>query len=315
MLDSPSDRFVRSYLKTRHLVLLVELGRHGSIMHAAQAANLTQPAASKLLGELEHALGVPLFERLPRGVEPTWYGKVLMRRASAALAEMDAAHQEVMELVSGCRGQAAVGSILTPSTTLVPAAVTLLKSRHARVNVSIEVDNSKQLVERLRSGALDIVIGRIYEPSGASELRFEPITDEPHSLVVRAGHPLLGVSGLGLKELAEQTWIVPPAGSVVRDRITSLFLSQGFEQPLDTVSAAALPVMMTLLLGSDMVAPVSVELIRPQLDSGQLAVLPFDLNLRMDVYGFITRRQHRLSPAAEILLGALREVAAARPSS
>jgi DNA-binding transcriptional LysR family regulator len=163
--------------------------------------------------------------------------------------------------------------------------------------VSIEVDNSKQLVERLRSGALDIVIGRIYEPSGASELRFEPITDEPHSLVVRAGHPLLGVSGLGLKELAEQTWIVPPAGSVVRDRITSLFLSQGFEQPLDTVSAAALPVMMT------------------QLDSGQLAVLPFDLNLRMDVYGFITRRQHRLSPAAEILLGALREVAAARPSS
>ena len=75
MSDPRSQRFVRSYLKTKHLVLLVELGRHGSIMHAAQAANLTQPAASKLLGELEHALGVPLFERLPRGVEPTSYGR------------------------------------------------------------------------------------------------------------------------------------------------------------------------------------------------------------------------------------------------
>jgi DNA-binding transcriptional LysR family regulator len=67
MTDPRSDRFVRSHLKTRQLVLLVELGRHGSILHAAQAANLTQPAASKLLADLEHALGVKLFERLPRG--------------------------------------------------------------------------------------------------------------------------------------------------------------------------------------------------------------------------------------------------------
>ena len=107
MSDPRSDRFVRSHLKTRHLVLLVELSRHGSILHAAQAANLTQPAASKLLGELEHVLGVPLFERLPRGVVPTHYGEVLVRRAGAALAEMDAAHQEIMELLSGLSGRRA----------------------------------------------------------------------------------------------------------------------------------------------------------------------------------------------------------------
>ncbi len=312
MTDSSANRFVRSYLKTRHLVLLVELGRHGSIVHAAQAANLTQSGASKLLAELEHALGVPLFERLPRGVEPTWYGKVLMRRAGAALAEMDAAHQEVMELVSGCRGEAAIGAILTPSTTLVPAAVTLLKSRHARINVSIDVDNSKHLVERLRAGALDIVIGRIHDASAARELQFEPISDEPHSLVVRAGHPLLGRSALGMDELASRTWIVPPEGSMVRDRITSLFLSGGYGQPVETVATASLPVVVSLLLASDMIAPVSLELVQPQLASGQLAVLPFDLNMRMDVYGFITRRQHELSPAAQALLAALRETVQAR---
>lgn len=312
MLDSRSERFVRSYLKTRHLVLLVELGRNGSIMHAAHAAKLTQPAASKLLGELEHALGVPLFERLPRGVEPTWYGKVLIRRASAALAEMDAAHQEVMELVSGFRGSVAVGAILTPSTTLVPEAIALLKARHLSINVSIDVDGSKQLVERLRSGALDIVIGRIYEPSVASELCFEPIIDEPHSLVVRAGHPLLARSALDLAELARQTWIVPPAGSVVRDRITALFLSQGIQEPAERVSAMAPPVVTSLLMNSDMVAPMSLELVKPLLSSGLLAVLPFDLNLRMDMYGFVTRRQHRLSPAGEAMLDALREAADVR---
>ena len=67
MSNTSPDRFVRTHLKTRHLVLLVELGRHGSIFHAAEAAHLTQPAASKLLTELEYVLGVQLFERLPRG--------------------------------------------------------------------------------------------------------------------------------------------------------------------------------------------------------------------------------------------------------
>lgn len=315
MSDFHSDRFIRSYLKTRHLVLLVELGRHGSIMQAAQAARLTQPAASKLLAELEHALGVPLFERLPRGVEPTWYGKVLIRRAGAALAEMDAAWQEVMELHAGLSGSVAVGSILTPSTTLVPAAVALLKMRHARVHVSIEVEASKRLVECLRSGELDIVIGRVLDAAAAAELHFEPVTDEPHCLAVRAGHPLLGRTGVTLRELGEHTWVVPPEGSILRDRITSMFLSQGLEQPHETVTASSLPVIAALLARGNMVAPLPVELVQPYLDSGLLAALPVDLMLRMEVYGIVTRRRHQLAPAAEAMLAALREVAGANSAN
>ena len=312
MSDPRSVRFVRSYLKTRHLVLLVELGRHGSIMHAAEAANMTQPAASKLLGELEHALGVQLFERLPRGVAPTWYGKVLIRRAGAALAEMDAAHQEVMELLSGLRGRVAVGTVLTPSTSLIPPAVTLLKSRHARVHVSISVDTSKLLVARLRDGELDMVIGRILDTDAADELSFEPITDEPHGLVARAGHPLMRRTHLRLEELGQQCWILPPMGSILRDRITAHFLSQGLEQPGETVSTMALPTIAALLTGSDMVAPLPTELVQPYVDSGLLAVLPYDLGLRMDMYGIVTRKHHQLSPGAEAMLTALREVVAVR---
>lgn len=309
MSDPRSQRFVRSYLKTKHLVLLVELGRHGSIMHAAQAANLTQPAASKLLGELEHALGVPLFERLPRGVEPTSYGKTLIRRAGAALAEMDAAHQEIIELQSGLRGRVAVGAILTPAATLVPPAVTLLKSRHAQLHVSIDVDSSRQLLDRLRAGELDIVIGRVTDAAIAGELNFEPITDEPHCLVARKGHPLLHGGEVTLAQLARQTWILPPEGSVVRERLAALFMSQALEQPSETISTMALPVVTQLLMGSDMVAPMAVELVQPFLDSGLLGTLPIDLHLRMDVYGFITRRNHKLSPGAESMLETLRELA------
>ena len=312
MPDQRSDRFVRSHLKTRHLVLLQELGRHGSIVHAAQAANLTQPAASKLLAELEHSLNVQLFERLPRGVMPTWYGEVMIRRASAALAEMDAAHQEMMELLSGLRGRVAVGTVLTPSSGLVTDAIILLKSRVARLQVSVSVDTSKLLVERLRAGELDIVVGRILDTGLAAELNFEPITDEPHSLIAAAGHPLAGRSDLQLAELAGVPWVLPPAGSILRDRLTAMFLAQGLEPPAEIVETMALPVVASLLTGSRMVAALPEELVRPYLDAGLLTVLPFDLGLRMDLYGIITRKQHRLSPGAETMLATLREVAATR---
>jgi DNA-binding transcriptional LysR family regulator len=312
MPDQRSDRFVRSHLKTRHLVLLQELGRHGSIVHAAQAANLTQPAASKLLAELEHSLNVQLFERLPRGVMPTWYGEVMIRRASAALAEMDAAHQEMMELQSGLRGRVAVGTVLTPSSGLVTDAIILLKSRVARLQVSVSVDTSKLLVERLRAGELDIVVGRILDTGLTAELNFEPITDEPHSLIAAAGHPLAGRSDLQLAELAGVPWVLPPAGSILRDRLTAMFLSQGLEPPAEIVETMALPVVASLLTGSRMVAALPEELVRPYLDAGVLTVLPFDLGLRMDLYGIITRKKHRLSPGAETMLATLREVAATR---
>lgn len=311
MADQRSDRFVRSHLKTRHLVLLVELGRHGSILHAAQAANLTQPAASKLLGELEHSIGVPLFERLPRGVVATRYGEVLIRRAGAALAEMDAAHQEIMELLSGLSGRVAVGTVMTPSISLLPKAVKLLKARHARVHVSISVDSSKVLIARLRAGELDLVIGRILDTESAAELNFEPLTDEPHSLIARAGHPQVNNPNLSLEDLAREGWILPPAGSILRDRLTALFLSRGLDQPAETVETIALPMITNLLMDSDMVVALPEELVRPYLDVGLLAVLPYDLGLRMDWYGIVTRKHHQLSPGAQAMLQTVRETALA----
>jgi len=312
MTDPRSDRFIRSRLKTRHLALLKELGRHQSILRAAEAAHLTQPAASKLLSELEETLGVTLFERLPRGVVPTWYGEVMIRRASAALAEMSLAHQEVMELLSGMSGRVSIGTVLTPATSLLPEAVRMLKARHERVHVAIEVDASKPLVERLRAGQLDFVIGRILDPAAAGELSFEPLADEPHRLIARAGHPLCAHERLTVADLADKGWILPPAGSILRDRITAMFVSHGLDLPHATVETTALPLILALLAQSDMIVALPEAVVQAQLEAGSLAVLPIDPGLRLDTYGIVTRRQHALSPGAQAMLDVLREVAAGR---
>ncbi|GAB3453794.1 LysR family transcriptional regulator [Massilia terrae] len=305
MRDTTSDRFIRSHLKTRHLVLLVELGRHASIMHAAQAAGVTQPAASKLIGELEHALGVTLFERLPRGVVPTWYGKVLIRRAGAALAEMDAAHQEIMQGLAGIGGRVALGSVLTPSVSLVPRAVRLVKESSPQVQIVVTVDTSQALVEQLGAGELDIVIGRIVDPAAAAELNFEPLADETHSLIVRAGHPWLERRDLSLAEVAGAAWILPPAGRL-RQQLIELFVSQGLGQPTDTVETMSMSMVPQLLADSDRIVALPTELVRAYLDAGSLAVLPLDLGVRAGVYGIVTRKRHLLSPSAEAMLEALR---------
>jgi DNA-binding transcriptional LysR family regulator len=314
-LQADSDRFVRSHLKMRHLVLLVELGRHASIVTAAKAARLTQPAASRLINDLEHVLGVQLFERLARGVVPTWSGKLLIRRAGVVLAEMQAAHLEIAQTLTGVGGKVAVGSVLTPATGVLARAIKLFKARHTRTNVVVDLSTSQAMVERLLEGTLDIVLGRILDTGHVPALHFEPISDEVHAIIVRPGHPLLARADLSLAVLAGQSWIVPPAGSILRDRLTALFLQEGLDPPGETVETLAIPLVTSLLADTDMVVALPEAMVRSQLDAGQLAVLPFDLGLRMDAFGIITRRGHELSPGAAGMLDAIRETVAADPSA
>jgi DNA-binding transcriptional LysR family regulator len=312
-LQSATDRFVRSHLKMRHLILLVELGRHASIVNAAKAARLTQPAASRLISDLEHVLGVQLFERMSRGVQPTWSGKLLIRRAGLALAEMDSAHHEISQLLSGLGGKVTVGSVLTPAAGILARAIKLFKTRCVRANVVVDLNTSKEMVERLLDGQLDIVLGRILDTEHVPLLNFEPISDEVHRLIVRPGHPLCERTGLKLADLVEQSWIVPPAGSILRDRLTALFLSEGLDPPAETVETLAVPLIVSLITDTDMIVALPEALVQAYLDAGQLTVLPFDPGLRMDAYGIITRQGHVLAPSAQAMLEALRETVAQDP--
>ena len=219
MVQPSTSWFNASRLKTRHLLLLLHLYEQRSVLRAAEAANMTQPAASKLLSEMEGILGVPLFERHARGVEPTWYGQVLIRRARSALSEIGRAHDEIAAMRSGRMGQASIGTVVNPGTNLVPQAIAAVKREFPDILIRVEMDYSRPLVAKLLDGQLDIVIGRILGPEGAGDLEFEPLADEPHSVIVRAGHPLTQRSGLTHADLIEYGWIMPPAASVLRTRL------------------------------------------------------------------------------------------------
>ena len=308
---APIPSLLNTRIKTRQLALLAHLDRERSVLRAAEAIGMSQPAASKLLRELEEALGVNLFERHARGVEPTPYGEILVRHAHSVLSEIRRAHEEVDALRRGHLYRVSIGTVMSPGTDLVPMAVSLLEQRHLQMIVTVEMDFSRPLVAKLLEGRLDIVIARILDPQDAARLSFEALAQEPHSLIARRQHPLAKQRRLTIEDLVEHTWILPPPPSILRERLTAMFLQRGLSLPQKVVETSSLPMITNLLRRTDMLVALPHEVVRPFCDAGMLAVLPIDLGVRMDSFGIITQRGHSLSHGAVETLATLRETAAA----
>ncbi|KVC53409.1 LysR family transcriptional regulator [Burkholderia stagnalis] len=300
---------IRTRLKTRQLLLVVALADEGSIHRAAAALNMTQPAASKLLRELEDTIGAVLFERLPRGMRPTLYGDALIRHARAALGSLDQAREELAALKAGRLGHVALGAITSPGLRVVPPAVAAVKGTHAGVHISVEIDTSNVLLERLAQDKLDIVLGRLSAEHDKLHLRYEPLTGEPVAAVVRPGHPLLARAPLALADVQRAAWVVPPAGSVLRHRFELMFQRASLAPPSNVVETAALLFITRVLEQSDMIAVLAADVARYYAGHGIVALLPLEMDCRMDDFGLITRTDRLYSPAASVMVDAIRVAA------
>jgi DNA-binding transcriptional LysR family regulator len=263
-----------------------------------------------LLREIETGLDVQLFERHARGVAPTWYGEILVRHARLALSEISLAHEEIAALKAGLAGKAAIGTVVNPGTNLVPMAVARVKRQHPAILISVDIDFSKPMVERLLQGQLDMLVARVLDSHGAESLSFEPLADERIAVIARRDHPLAGRPDLRLEDLVSQPWILPAPGSLVRDELVSVFLKRGLPLPNNIVQTSSLPVITSLLRTTNMIAPLPEESVQPYFESGELTVLVKDLGLEIGSFGIIVRRGHKLSPGAQIMLTALRDTAA-----
>lgn len=308
MAVSYSNWFIRARLKTRQLLLLVGLDEERNIHKTAEALGMTQPAASKLLKDLEDMLGVSLFERLPRGMRPTWYGEIMIRHARMVLSNLSQAHDEIMALKAGLTGQVSIGVIMGPGTTLIPRAIAQMKQKFPYVQINVQMDTSDVLLPRLQDGKLDILVARLFEDHDKSGLSYELLADEPVCLAARTGHPLTQVSGLTLRDMMSAAWLLPPSGGVLRHRFDLLFRQQGLEPPKNVVETGSQLILTSLLEQTDMIAVMPLEVVRHYESHGMLAILPIDLDCKMDAFGIITSRDQLLSPSAEAMLRTLREV-------
>lgn len=308
MPSSHDAWFIRVRLKPRQLLLLVTIDELGNIHRAAEELGMTQPAASKLLKELESALEVSLFDRLPRGMRPTWYGEIMIRHAKMTLANLATAHDEITSLKAGLSGQVAVGCIMPAGISLLPLTVARLKSHYPLLQMRVELDSSDALLAQLNDSKLDIAVARLFEHHDKSAFDFEPLAEEAICVVAKRGHPLTRKRKLKLADMTALSWILP-TGRVIRHRFDMVFRGLGIDPPQNVVSTPSLPVTISLLQHADMVATVPIEVAQQYREHGMVELVPIEFPLKMDAYGIITLRNRLLSPAAQTMLKALRATA------
>ena len=300
-----SDALIRGGLKLSHMKMIVALEDSSQISAAAAQMNISQPAASRMLGEMESILGVSLCLRLPRGIDLTPYGRSFARRARAILVELRQADREIAELHSGKGGSVHLGSVTAPAINLAVPAIKKIREQFPKIQINIQVDTSTVLAKELLASRLDFAIARIPDDLDPRLFETRVIGLERVALIVRRNHPLMQRRRVGLDDLVHFDWVFQPEGSLLRRTVESIFLSHNAPLPERVLNTTSSLLTMVMVAQSDAIAPVSME-VAEFLSSenglnGDISILPIDFEITVQPYSLITSRDRQLSPAAQRL--------------
>ncbi len=300
-----SDALLNRGMKLSHLRMMAAFAESGQIGVAAQAMGITQPAASRLLSEIERIVGTPVHVRAGRGVGLTLAGEMLARRAERVLMEMRDAAREMAEAGGGQVGKVGIGAVTAPALDIVLPALRTARLSHPSIQTEVIVASSDILFEQLLSGRIDFAIARIPTGADASQIDAQVIASEPVALMVRKGHRLANAVLASPRELLEYDWVMPgndsPLGLAVRARLAE----RGLQAPQQRLSTASFLLTLALLQQSNAIAPLA-QAVANQFASGPdaaFAIIQSDLAISVAPYSLLTRRSVFLPPAARTILG------------
>jgi DNA-binding transcriptional LysR family regulator len=311
-----ADGPLRTRLKARQLALLVALAEHGSLRRAAAEVAVSQPAATKLLHDLEDTLGVPLFDRHSWGMEPTIFGETMIRCARGVLTDLAEARDELAALASGAGGKLRVGVVTGAVPRLLVPALNAVRARAPGLKTYVLVNANEVLAAGLRQGTLDLAIGALPRQEDVGTLAAEPLADEPLCVVGGPAHGLRLGNQVLPAGLASATWILPPAGNPLRDTVEAYFAAAGKRLPADIIETVSIVATLALLQQPRTVSVLPVDLARHYEARGMLKPLDAALPPGGGSYALLTRANRRLSPAAQTFVEALRAIArSGRPAA
>ncbi len=310
MRDLPADWFLRIRLKLRHMQLFVALDEHRNINRAAASLNMSQPAASKLLSDLEHLLGVSVFERQSRGVRPNWYGEILIRHSRTVLAELSQAGEELSALHHGRGGTVSLGTVMPAAVDLLTEAMEAVQRERPNLKVSIEVNVSPRLMDGLRAGTFDFVLARAPEVESGDALTYEEISEEPLCFVCRHHHPLAEHDAVTLEDMAPYVWVLQPPTGLLRQRVERLLLESAVTPPRDIVDTQSILVSLALVEKMDAITVISRPVAEWLCDPQRFTILPFEPRFTVKPFGIVCLRDRPLSPGAAAMKATIHDIVA-----
>jgi DNA-binding transcriptional LysR family regulator len=296
-------------LRFRHLQFLDILGRTRNLRITAEQMFITQPAATKILMDIEDILEARLFERLSRGMRPNELGLFTLRYASAALAGHGKFVEEFNALKQGGHGHLSIGAITGSAAHLLMASVSEIQRLRPLLVVKILEQSSDQLAVWLAERKIDLMIGRFTNDTQKTQFQYERLSCESLHVVAGINHPLRGAHDITLTELAHWPWILYPPSTAVRKVSDDIFGSTGFAPTSGLVETPSFLFALELMQSTDMLSLQPTALVDKFVKRGLLARIPIELPDRMPDYGLITRLGEPLPPPALAFMDVMREIA------
>ncbi|EBV5997298.1 LysR family transcriptional regulator [Salmonella enterica subsp. enterica serovar Ohio] len=293
-------------IRLRHLHTFVAVAQQGTLGRAAETLNLSQPALSKTLNELEQLTGTRLFERGRLGAQLTVPGEQFLTHAVKVLDALNTAGQALNRKEDASADVVRVGALPTAALGILPAAIGRFHQQQKSTSLQVATMNNTMLLAGLKSGGIDLGIGRMSDPELMGGLNYELLFLESLKLVVRPGHPLLQET-ITLSRVMEWPVVVSPKGTVPRQNAEALLQSQGCKMPAGCIETLSASLSRQLTVDYDYVWFVPSGAVKEDLRQATLVSLPVPTQSAGEPIGILTRVDIPLSTGAQMLIAAIRK--------
>jgi len=266
----------------------------GGFGPAARLVGMTRATIQRAARELEQRIGVPLFETTSHGLRATREALRLGLQVQLAIAELGQARAEVAAAAGADTGQTVIVAMPLGRSFMVPETVLRFAERRPQHRVSILDGPYENLLDALRRGRADVLVGALREQISPDVLQ-EPLFDDPLAIIVRRGHPLEKMSDGGRRAPAAEalvgfSWIAPRAGSPLRRHFERLFSGASAQPPAAAIECNSLIAARALLLRSDRAMLLSAQQAHHELAAGELVALPHPAGRVVRAIGLTLRR-------------------------
>jgi DNA-binding transcriptional LysR family regulator len=308
------DQKIGRRLKLRDLHTLLAVAERKSMAKAAADLAVTQPAVTKAIADMEHTLGVRLFDRTSRGVDPTPYGRALLKWCDVVFDDLHQAVRELEFLADPTAGELRIGAIQPMLQGLLPAILDRLSRRFPRIVVDVVLCGSPADYYRsLRERNTDLIIGRLMKTAEEDDLEIERLFDEPMHVAANAQNRWARRRTIELAELMNEPWVLPRPDtgpeSLAWPWIAEAFQAHGLKMPATRITSNSITLQIALLSTGRFVAILPRSLISFSGKKLGIKVLPVKLPIHPPPVGIVTLKNRTLSPVTRLFIECAREVA------
>jgi len=299
---------IQRRISLHDLRVLVAVVQAGSMGRAARRLATSQPAVSRSIADLEHALGVRLLDRGRQGVEPTSHGRALVARGLAIFDELTQGIGELQFLSDPTVGELRIGASIAVSVGFVAAVVDRLSAAHPRLTFDLLSTDTTSAYHALATRQVDLLVVHQVAPLADDGMQAELLFDDPHVVVAAADSPWARRRRVRLADLADEPWLLPrpdaPYGAVVSEA----FRAHGLAMP-HAVVTSTLPLRSVLLETGRYLSMIPRVALRFPVPGQTVRALPIDLPTTTRPLAIVTLKDRTLSPVAQIFVDAARKAA------